>query len=301
MFTTRGAQAMAGPLDAERGLQREQIRARRLTAQGWRAALLCLAVPSLVGGFLFQAAHGASSSEAPRKATLPIERSNSGEKLAHLYCAGCHLFPEPDLLDKKTWNEQTLPRMRIRMGLAPEEIERHPEAGLLKATGVFPSLPLISEADWKSLADYYLQAAPEQPLPQGPRAEIGVGLDLFEVEMPKFKMPVPSTTMVKISEGERKVYMGDAQTKALGIYTFDGKPPISIELGNIPVSLSPTPRGIYLTMIGKFLPSEDPKGAFAFLERSGNRFGSPRLILTNLPRPTHAEFADLRGQGKVDF
>src|SRR3989442_8976059 len=116
---------------------------------------------------------------------------------------------------------------------------------------------MISEADWDSIVAYYVQSAPSTPLPQAPRADISVGLELFEIEKPKHKMPVPSTTMVKISERERKVYMGDAETKALGIYTFDGKPPVSIQLGNIPVSLTETPRGIYLTMIGKFLPSED--------------------------------------------
>src|SRR4051812_24281300 len=47
--------------------------------------------------------------------------------LAQKYCASCHVFPEPDLLDKKTWREQTLRRMKIRMGLSPEEFERHPE------------------------------------------------------------------------------------------------------------------------------------------------------------------------------
>src|SRR5437867_2965409 len=108
-----------------------------------------------------------------------VKSPQSGEALAHIYCASCHAFPAPDLLDKKTWKEQTLPRMSIRLGLAPEEIERHPEASLLKATGVFPAVPMISEADWKAIVNYYLQAAPEKPLPQGPRAEIAVGLDLF--------------------------------------------------------------------------------------------------------------------------
>ena len=60
-------------------------------------------------------------------------------------------------------------------------------------------------------------------------------------------------------------------------------------------------RRLYLTLIGNFFPSEDPKGAFAFLERTGERFGAPQMILTNLPRTTHAEFADLNGDGKTDF
>lgn len=267
-----------------------------------RFALLLFAT-SLHGTFcpFFQNVCAASASEVPRKETLLPGPSNSGEALARVYCASCHMFPGPDLLDKKTWNEQTLPRMSIRLGLAPEEIERHPEAKLLKASGIFPALPMISDADWKAIVKYYLETAPEKPLPQGARAEIKVGLDLFEMEKPKHKMPVPSTTLVKISEREHKVYLGDAETRALGIYTFDGRPPESIPIGNIPVSLRETPGGIYLTMIGRFLPSDDPKGAFAFLERPGQGLAAPQLILTNLARPSHAEFADFNGDGRTDF
>lgn len=229
------------------------------------------------------------------------ELRKANEARARSYCGSCHLFPEPDLLDKKTWREQTLPRMRIRMGLAPEEIERHPEATLLKASGIFPTLPMISKTDWEAVVDYYLAAAPDRPLPQAARAEIVVGLTNFVAEKPKHKMPVPSTTMVSISERERKVYIGDAETKSLGTYTFDGKPPTSLELGNIPVALREQPAGAFLTMIGKFMPSEDPKGAVALLARTGERFATPQMILTNLPRPTHAEFADLNGDNRTDF
>jgi len=228
-------------------------------------------------------------------------RPAAGEALARVYCGSCHTFPAPDLLDKRTWREQTLPRMSIRMGLAPNMIDTHPEAALLRASGAFPTSPIISTADWDAIVDYYVQSAPEQPLPQEPHPGIVPGLELFAVEKPRHKMPVPSTTMVKISERERKVYIGDAETKALGIYTFDGKPPTSMQLGNIPVSLSESDRGIYVTMIGKFFPSEELKGAFAFLERAGERFGPPQMIVTNVPRATHAEFADLNADGKLDF
>src|SRR5439155_9508171 len=122
-------------------------------------------------------------------------RASDGATLARLYCGNCHLFPEPDLLDKKTWKEQLLPRMRMRLGLSQEMIDEHPEARFLRATGVFPTEPVISEADWDSIVAYYLQAAPATPLPQAPRAESSLGLSLFEVEKPKHKMPVPSTTM----------------------------------------------------------------------------------------------------------
>ena len=205
------------------------------------------------------------------------------------------------MLDKKTWNEQTLPRMRIRMGMEPDIIDQHPEAALLKATGLFPTQPLLNEADWKQIVTYYLQQAPDVPLPQAPHEPIQKGLRLFAIENPKFKMPVPSTTMVKISEREHKVYFGDADTKSLGIFTFDGRPPVSVLLNNIPVSLVESPERLFITMIGRFLPSENPMGAAAWLDRDQAGFKPPRFLLKDLPRPTHAEFADINRDGKMDF
>ena len=39
------------------------------------------------------------------------ERLTEGEQLAKTHCASCHAFPEPDLLDKKTWANEVLPKM----------------------------------------------------------------------------------------------------------------------------------------------------------------------------------------------
>jgi len=235
------------------------------------------------------------------RSTWAAGSTNPGENLARLYCGSCHLFPEPNLVDKKTWNEQTLPRMRIRMGMEPEIVNQHPEASFIKAAEVIPTQPLVNESDWKLIVAYYLAAAPESPLPQAPHAPIENKLTLFAAENPKFKLPVPSTTMVKISERDHRVYIGDAETKSLGVFTFDGKPPASVLLSNVPVSLSETPRGLFVTMIGKFMPSDNPIGALAILDASNPGSQPPLVLLKSLPRPTHAEFADLNRDGKLDF
>ena len=44
---------------------------------------------------------------------------SQGEKLARTYCAACHAFPDPGLLDKKTWQNGVLPVMAIRVGASP--------------------------------------------------------------------------------------------------------------------------------------------------------------------------------------
>src|SRR6185295_4301359 len=57
----------------------------------------------------------------------------------------------------------------------------------------------------------------------------------------------------------------------------------------------------YLTMVGHFLPSDDPQGELAFLERTQKSYAPPKVLLTSLPRPTHTEFADFNGDSKTDF
>src|SRR5712664_4099157 len=41
-----------------------------------------------------------------------------GEQLARQYCQSCHLFPEPDLLDKATWEKGALPWMSKWLGIS---------------------------------------------------------------------------------------------------------------------------------------------------------------------------------------
>jgi len=39
-----------------------------------------------------------------------------GESLAKVHCSTCHLYPEPDLLDKYTWSNFVLIRMGAFLG-----------------------------------------------------------------------------------------------------------------------------------------------------------------------------------------
>jgi len=86
---------------------------------------------------------------------------SDGERLAHVYCAACHMFPEPALLDKRTWRTGVLPQMAQRLGVpAPSlfaEMSRDPAMVVLTKA--------VSQADWEKIAGYYLEQAPDT-LPQ---------------------------------------------------------------------------------------------------------------------------------------
>src|SRR5207302_7229176 len=45
-----------------------------------------------------------------------------GERLARTYCAACHMFPQPALLDKTTWRTGVLPQMARRLGVPAKSL-----------------------------------------------------------------------------------------------------------------------------------------------------------------------------------
>jgi hypothetical protein len=227
--------------------------------------------------------------------------SARGAELAHTVCAACHVFPEPDLLDKKTWRDQTLPRMQIRLGLSPQSIERHKDSALLKATGLFPDKPMLPAGDFLEIVNYYTANAPENALPQPPHEAIKVGLPHFTYERPEFRIDNPATTLVQFSEKTKRVYVGDAERKALFVLDPGGRLLETVAVNNIPVSLTETDHGFWLTSIGHFIPSEDPLASFVRWAKGPEGFRPELPLLNKMPRATDAEFADLNGDGKPDF
>src|SRR5688500_4726418 len=74
-----------------------------------------------------------------------------GEELARKHCAACHAFPEPQWLDKKSWQADVLPQMAPRLGVSTEssfsEAVRNPHRMVLTRT--------VSEEDWEKIVRYY--------------------------------------------------------------------------------------------------------------------------------------------------
>ena len=126
-----------------------------------------------------------------------------GEALSKQYCGACHLFPEPQLLDKKTWQDGVLPNMGMRLGIRmpgkdPFEGMDTTETCLVSSLNVYPQQPLISQTDWQQIVDYYTTQAPGEPLPQQPVPTIQSGLQQFQVQ-PIYigETKLPYTSMLK--------------------------------------------------------------------------------------------------------
>jgi hypothetical protein len=232
----------------------------------------------------------------PQSAALP-----SAERYARAACIKCHAFPTPDMLDKRHWAEQVLPRMKVRLAVAKPDYSSSPEGELIRARRIYSEIPMIPPEQWPLIEDFFLRSAPEEPLPLGPRPPITVGLRLFRTEIPQFRTPEPTTTVVKISANQRRIFVGDERMKTLYILDQAGRMIDSLKADNVPADVVETDRGIYVTCVGSFMPSEVYRGEFLFFPRKGDGFGEKQVLLRELPRPVQARFADYNGDGKMDF
>ncbi|MBX3731581.1 MAG: VCBS repeat-containing protein [Verrucomicrobiae bacterium] len=222
-----------------------------------------------------------------------------GGQLARTYCVTCHLFPEPQALDRATWHDQVLPRMKYRLGFSSPDLEQSANIRLLREQRRIPDKPVISETQWLDLAAYYLATAPEQSLPQEAPPPIAVGIPGFEVVVPEVRVPRPSVTSVRVLP-DGGALVADNERQAVVVVGRDGRFAGVVPVGNAVASLRHFPGGILTGGLGSFLPADDLRGAVFWLTNSAGWQRGPDLI-ADLPRTADANAADLNGDGRLDY
>ncbi|MFT4156155.1 FG-GAP repeat domain-containing protein [Parafilimonas sp.] len=228
-----------------------------------------------------------------------------GEALAKQYCAGCHLFPDPQLLDKKTWQNGVLPNMAMRLGLRmpgkdPYEGIDTTEARMMRSLNVYPEKPLISRADWQQITDYYTAQAPEEPLAQPPVAPIRSGLPQFQAQ-PVYigENQLPNTSLLKYNSRQGKLYVGDG-SKALYIFNKDLSLASNWFMPSPPVDVDFSGNGLpRLLCIGSIAPTQQRTGNFFTFDPSGNP-AATAIRFDSLARPVSVASGDLDGDKKPD-
>lgn len=226
-----------------------------------------------------------------------------GKQLSKIYCASCHEYPEPALLDVDTWKNYMLPRMGYMYGIykTTEEYEalfENNEGGdIVRASGLFPSSRTMDSLTWGKIENYYLKNAPAQ-LKVPSKKEITKQLTQFTTIIPDQKVQIPSSTMVEFSE-EGNIYLGDAITKSFSIFSNQLQ---LLSTGNVQegaVSLYDGNNAFWLTVMGSFSPTDEPRGLIATLAKNPKVKSS--VPITRLQRPVHSDYGDLNGDGTMDI
>lgn len=228
-----------------------------------------------------------------------------GKQLALRHCGSCHLFPQPDLLDKKTWTTGVLPNMAMRLGLRlPGQDTLRPlapaEEQAVRQLNVYPETPQLSQTDWRYLVHYYERSAPAEPPPQIAHKPIAEGLPLFRVNGVSLgDKPAPQTTLLKYDKNTAQLYVGDSQN---WVYVLNRQfqvtdtwavdtPPTDIDF---PRNAAPR-----LLTIGVFSPSDRHLGRLTSLTQT-SKPGTPPINIRSLPRPVQFAAGDLNADGNED-
>ncbi|MET2984460.1 FG-GAP repeat domain-containing protein [Aureibaculum conchae] len=240
---------------------------------------------------------------APLKGESFIYFNNSqatGEELAKAYCQMCHLYPEPSLLDKKTWNDKVLPDMGKRLGIRPNGID--PYKGLdsmiakeAKEFNIYPETPLITETDWNKIVNFYIENAPKE-LPPIKKTVESVDSKFTPSYITIGDKKLPLVTLLKWNENTSELYIGDAtdlyvlkNNKTLTARYKLNSPASHIEFDDELSTL--------LLTIGLVMPNDRFLGKLNVLDPVKK---DHVINLEKLKRPVHVAVSDLNKDGKKD-
>ena len=227
----------------------------------------------------------------------------NGEELSKMYCASCHEYPKPDLLDVDTWENFMLPRMGYMFGIYHTQaeyqglFEKNAGGDIVRSSGLFPEERTLDSSSWQKIKTFYLKNAPDKlVLPQ--KKIIIPKLAQFKIRIPDQKVNIPSTTMVKFSE-DGEIYLGDAITRSFSVFSKDLKLLSTGTVQEGAVSIHEDRDNFWLTVMGSFSPTDEPLGLIAKLPKhSGQKASVP---IKGLQRPVHSDYGDLNGDGSIDI
>src|SRR6266540_2147212 len=185
---------------------------------------------------------------------------SEGERLAHTYCAACHAFPEPQLLDKKAWQAGVLPQMAPRLGAG--------ESSLFKRASQNPNMVVLTKAvsaeDWGQIVGYYVDRAPDtlpdQSLPAQPQLD------------PRFFKPGPFVprlessaiiTLLKADSAHARVFVGEAASNRLRVFDWNRHLIATLALGSPPTDVIAEKDRILVLESGILEPNDQPTGRLA--------------------------------------
>jgi hypothetical protein len=234
---------------------------------------------------------------------------DSGAVLAKQYCGSCHMLPSPEMLDKKTWIDQTLPSMGNRFGIYADRtrdslIEKGMGGRIVRAANIFPANQIITEQEWEQIVAHYHHNAPET-LSEPDGIESLPTSRHFKPIIPSFRIPRPGVTALAYDSAKRQLYVANyVHNQNNTVTILDEKfQPITTLGVKLPVSnLTLKEDILYMLLMGHFVPSDEPVGQLikAIKDKEGNYLGY-KLVLTGLKRPVDIAYADLDNDGDEDI
>lgn len=220
-----------------------------------------------------------------------------GEQLAKTHCASCHQFPDPSILPKAVWKDKLLPEMKKRMGLGDlDEILKklsYEDFTYYTEKGIYPLNPLVSEKDWEKIVDYYVENAPENPLPQEHKTASSQTLSLPIQEIKGDNLPKTGTTFFAVQNG--KIYLSNVKGLLQTEEIATGKK----QRFQLPSAMVQLHDDLFLCAGGDMNPTEAHFGGLFKFNPKALQGIEP--VLFGLHRPVDFVYLDFNQDGTKDY
>jgi hypothetical protein len=225
---------------------------------------------------------------------------SDGETLARQYCAACHAFPEPQLLDKKTWETGVLPQMAPRLGVVGtpslfDQPARDPHMMVLPKG--------VSEEEWEKIVRYYRELAPDALPYQSLPAEPQVDPAFFKAVpfAPRLKSSA-IITLLKTDPAHERIFVGEAGSNRLRIFDWNRRLISSLTLASPPTDLIVDGDHVLVLESGILDPNDQPKGTLVQYDFPGaDSLRSPKVLIDSLFRPVFLQQFDFDKDGVNEF
>jgi hypothetical protein len=212
----------------------------------------------------------------------------------------CHAFPEPELLDKQTWQTGVLPQMALRLRVPNQQ------ASFLDAPGNPYLMVLtdpVSREDWQKIVGYYLAHAPDTLPPQSLPAQPRVDAGLFTPEpfVPRMKSS-GIITLLKADSAHQRVFVGEAVSNSLRVFDWNRRLLSTLTLKTPPTALIAEKDRVLVLESGILSPNDQPRGRLVEYDYAGTDSLRPgRVLIDSLFRPVFMEAFDFDGDGVDEY
>ncbi len=259
----------------------------------------------LFGMSLLYACSGFEKNASHQK--IPDSNISKGKKLAETYCQSCHMFPDPLLLDTKSWENGVLPSMGPRLGIFFYGFKEYPSAkhDVNISKNFYPAKPMVNFVEWQYIIDYYTSISPDALPVQQRTKQVKDNSQLFKIETSVPDNKIPTICFVKIDTSVTPHQLMVSDLNISTVYKLDNHltKQDSFKSQSPVVDLDIQKNEIITCNIGNINPNDAHYGSLSKLYVTANNKLSldTNFKINQLARPVQVSSADFNKDGKTDY
>jgi hypothetical protein len=223
------------------------------------------------------------------------QKPKTGQELSKMYCASCHLYPEPKVLPQHIWKNTLLPEMKNRMGLGDQKsiVSKigYDEYINLAEKGVYAISPMLSHEEWLLIEKFYIDNSPSTSSPQTTKAKNHLQTSSVEL-LKNLDQKQGLTTYFGVHDHQLMTSNVLGQLKVTDLVT---KKKHSVQLPSPVVQIK---NNSVLCIGGNMNPTQKKLGS---LHEFDADFKNQQLIIDKLHRPVDFEHVDLNNDSIKDY